>query len=145
MKTKKLFHVASVLAMGLALASCGSDNKSNGNQVSNGFGNFNVGSNGQTVSSNTCQGGQATSYSFSLSGPNTNSFYLLQMQQGQQVSGGTTNVYYGRDVGTGDQIAVQKISNGQYAQYNFHMSICPINIQYTVKQLLMHVHGVLGS
>src|SRR5690606_14835369 len=103
-------------------------------------GNFNVGNNGQSVSSNTCQGGQATSFSFSLSGPNTNAFYLAQMQPGQQVSGGSTNVYYGRDVGTGDQIAVQKItsSNGQYAQYNVQMSFCalPNGIPLQVQQPL---------
>ena len=132
MKTKKLVNVVSVLALAMAFASCGKDNKTNTNAVStNGFGNFPVGANGQTVSSQYCQGGQATSYSFSFVGQNTSgavqfNYSSISAAGGQVVQGGTSNVYYGRDVSTGDQIAVQKITNGYQAQYNVQLSICPM-------------------
>src|SRR5690606_10695128 len=126
MKTKKLFHVASVLAMGLALASCGSDNKSNGNVAGvSGFSNIQNGNAANHVnslrSSNPCAYGQATVQSFtsSVSGyVNGTKTYVGMQQTGYgsnpfpdiiivQVSGNTANI----------QVSLCPLQNGQMQIY----------------------------
>lgn len=123
MKTKRVSKLLAVLALGLTLASCGKDNNA-GNNV-NTFGSpFSVNNNG-TAQSSSCPGGSGTLVRFTVIGQNSNVVNGSVQQSGGAING-TSNIYRGRDYGTGDQIAVQKIVNGQQAQFNVQMVICPL-------------------
>lgn len=116
MKTKKMFQVVSVLALGLTLASCGKDNKTNTSAVgvnSNGFGNIaNQGAANQANSLRSqrpCAYGQPTVQSFTsyVGGGSAQATYtFVGMQESQAYP---------------DIIVVQVSGN----QANYQVSMCP--------------------
>lgn len=123
MKAKKLFHVASVLALGLTLASCGSDNKSNNGNVAgvSGFSNIQNGNAANQVNSlrgsYPCAYGQPTVQSFTTYvGGNVNgtrTYVGMQMSQTfpdiiiVQVSGSQASV----------QVSMCPLQGGQQIQF----------------------------
>lgn len=112
MKAKKLFHVASVLALGLALASCGSDNKSNGVSGVSGFSNISGNAANQVNNlrgSYPCAYGQPTVQSFTT--------YV-----GGQVNG--TRTYVGMQMSqTFPDIIIVQVSG---SQATVQVSMCPL-------------------
>lgn len=141
MKTKKLFHVAAMLALGASLASCGSDNKTNGNVAgvnSNGFSNIqnqNAANQANTLRQQyPCQYGQPTVQSFQsyVGGYGQNNYTFVGMQQSQSYP---------------DIIVVQVSGN----QATYQVSMCPNqNAQFqfvsqpSVSNIVLNQQGATG-
>ncbi|MBH47402.1 MAG: hypothetical protein CME71_04460 [Halobacteriovorax sp.] len=122
MKTKQAFHILSVIALGLSLASCGKDNKA-GNNITGVSGFSNIGNANASNQVNNlrsqrpCRFGQASVQNFTIDNGQLS-------QNGGFQGSGTYYVGLQNSQEYPDIVVIERVNQNRY---NFQVSICPLN------------------
>lgn len=147
MKTKQAFHLISLLAVGLSLASCGSDNKAGSNVVgTSGFSN--IGNPQASAQVNNLR----SQYPCRYGAPSTTN---LTINNGQVTQGGGfqgSGAYYVGLQNSGEYPDIIVIERVNQQIYNLQVSICPLNNgqqmsigQVTYVGVVPTVNGAAGN